>query len=328
MARRRNYNRSAEADIRFLMKHPWLIAVILLIMLLCAIFYWIPQWQAEQQAAVVSAEPTATRATVTTVKSTPVSGEELSVHMIDVGQGDATLIRQGDAAMLIDAGTAEGGDKVVAYLKQQGIERLDYVIATHAHSDHIGGMTRVLKAFKVNKFLMKFMPEGFTPTTATYERMLNTLVDKNVPVKETAVGDVYKLGDATVRIVGPARDFEDMNDQSVVCLVTYGQRRFLFQGDAETPSENAILDSGQDVAADVLKVGHHGSSTSTLKAYLQAVNPSVALISCGQDNEYGHPHQETLQKLKKQKAAVYRTDKNGTVVIATDGQTLTVKKER
>ena len=248
--------------------------------------------------------------------------------MIDVGQGDATLIRQGDAAMLIDAGTAEGGDKVVAYLKQQGIERLDYVIATHAHSDHIGGMTRVLKAFKVNKFLMKFMPEGFTPTTATYERMLNTLVDKNVPVKETAVGDVYKLGDATVRIVGPARDFEDMNDQSVVCLVTYGQRRFLFQGDAETPSENAILDSGQDVAADVLKVGHHGSSTSTLKAYLQAVNPSVALISCGQDNEYGHPHQETLQKLKKQKAAVYRTDKNGTVVIATDGQTLTVKKER
>ena len=331
MARRRS-TRSREKEIRFLMKHPWLLAAILVVALLCAIFYWIPQWQAAQQAAATTQTTAVTRTTrtptSTKTKTTTASGEELTVHMIDVGQGDATLIRQGDAAMLIDAGTADGGDAVVKYLKSLGIERLQLVVATHAHSDHIGGMTRVLKAFPVDLFLMKTMPEGFTPTSATYERMLTALIDRDIPVKEVAVGDTYALGNATVRIIGPTHDFEDMNNQSVVCTVTYGSRRFLFQGDAESDSEKAMLESGQDLSADVLKVGHHGSSSSSSWTYLQAVDPSVALISCGVDNAYGHPHQEILKRLKKLKLDVYRTDQSGTVVVHTDGQSLTVTKEK
>ncbi|MBR3290120.1 MAG: MBL fold metallo-hydrolase [Clostridia bacterium] len=298
----------------YLKQHPWILIALVAILLLCALFYWFPQGTPSTAKPEMSAA------------SSP--ADELTVHMIDVGQGDATLIRQGDAAMLIDAGVTEQGDTVIAYLKSQGIERLQLVVATHAHADHIGGMTRVLKAFPVDTFVMKTLPDGVTPTTTTYERMLNTLLDRNVPVREAAVGDTYRLGDATVRILGPVRDFEKINDQSVVCLVTYGDRRFLFTGDAEYAAETALLKSGQDLTADVLKAGHHGSSDASSWSFLEAVQPSIALISCGKNNDYGHPHQELLKRFSRRSMEVYRTDQQGAVVVHTDGQSLSVTTEK
>lgn len=310
--------RQQEKEIRsFLKHHPWGLVALISILLLCALFCWLPQWRAPSAAPETSA---------------PASAEPdsagLTVHVIDVGQGDATLIRQGDAAMLIDAGVTDQGDTVVAYLRSQGVQRLQLVIATHAHADHIGGMTWVLKAFPVDTFVMKTLPEGVTPTTTTYERMLNTLLKKNIPVREAAAGDTYRLGDADVRILGPVRDFEKVNDQSVVCMVTYGQRRFLFTGDAEYAAETALLKSGQDLAADVLKAGHHGSSDASSWPFLEAVRPSVGLISCGRDNDYGHPHQELLKRFSRRSMEVYRTDQQGTVVVHTDGRSLSVTTEK
>ena len=253
---------------------------------------------------------------------------ELEVHVIDVGNADSILVRNQGVNLLIDAGERNDGERVVAYLEDHGVEKLDYVIATHADADHIGGMKTVIENMEIGAFIMAFMPEGYTPTTSTYAGMLEALADKGMKITPAKVGAHYSLGDARVDILGPAADFEENNNQSVVCKVTFGSRKFLFMGDAEKEAEAALLAAGADLSADVLKAGHHGSSTSTSAELLEAVKPSYAILTCGLDNSYGHPHPEVVERLKEAGVTIYRSDANGTVVITTDGETLHFQTEK
>lgn len=253
---------------------------------------------------------------------------KMQVHFLNVGNADAALIQTRDHQMLIDAGEPSDGGMVVDYLKGQGVEELDYVVATHPDADHIGGLPDVLEAFPVGHVLMTYPGEEDTPASYSYERLLTALLDQDVDVIEAVPGQTYELGGASVDILGPVEYYAESNNRSVVCRVTFGQRRFLLMGDAEKKAENALLETGTDLRADVLKVGHHGSRSSTDLAFLKAVSPSHAVISCGPGNRYGHPHPETLAVLQDSGVHTWRTDRDGTVVITTDGRRLTVGLEK
>lgn len=261
-------------------------------------------------------------------ESVPPLDTELRVDVIDVGNADAILVRNQDKSLLIDAGENEDGRTVVDYLKKQGIRRIDYVIATHADADHIGGMDDVVKAFDIGTFIMAFMPEGHTPTTKTYENLLTALADKGMKVTSAKPGLSYALGEAVLDILGPVRDFDETNNQSVVCKVTFGARKFLFMGDAEKEAENALMEAGTDLSADFIKLGHHGSHSSTQASFLDRVSPRYAMMTCGAGNSYGHPHEETLDLLEKRQIPYFRSDLNGTVVITCDGNDLVVTPEK
>lgn len=252
---------------------------------------------------------------------------ELAVHVIDVGNADAILIRSGSANMLIDAGENGDGDEVLDYLRGQGVSKLDLVIATHADADHIGGMDEVIREMEIGEYVMSTMPEGYTPTTKTYTDVLEALLDRQVKVTEAEPGMNYALGEAQVDILGPAGEFTDNNNQSVVCKVTFGSRRFLFMGDAEKEAEDALLAAHTDLRADFIKLGHHGSNSSSQEEFLRQVAPDYAVITCGAGNSYGHPHADTLNTLKNLGISCYRCDEDGTIVVTTDGSTMDIRTQ-
>ena len=241
----------------------------------------------------------------------------LQVHFIDVGQGDSILIRQKDHSMLVDAGENDQGDVVVSYLKSQGIDQLDYVIGTHPHSDHIGGLDDVIQSFEVDRV---FLPP-IEHTTATFEEVLDAIEVKDLSLTLPQVGDVWELGEASFTILAPNKDYgDDLNNWSIGIRVEYGDNHFVLCGDAEAQAEADICANGLPLGADVLKAGHHGSSTSTSDLFLDQVAPSWVVIQCGKDNSYGHPHKETLEKLKGRGIGVLRTDLEGTLIAASDGE--------
>ncbi len=300
-------------------------ALVLLIVVLCsAIISWnetletplLPTWDSLFDSAELNGE------------DTPLPTGTLKIQVIDVGNADAILLQSGDQAMLIDAGEGGDVDTVLEHLEAAGVDALDLVIATHADSDHIGGMKTVLEGIPVREYVMAFMPEGHTPTTRTYLKLLQTIDEKNIPVTEATVGQEFTLGEATVTLLGPAGSFEENNNQSVVCRVSFGRRRFLFTGDAEIQAERALLQSGADLSADLLKLGHHGSSTSTTDEFLDAVDPAFALITCGEGNSYGHPHTETLSRLASRGITTYRADLNGDITVLCDGDAINITTER
>lgn len=240
---------------------------------------------------------------------------DLKIHYIDVGQGDSELIQIGDKNILIDAGTSD--KKALDYLKSIGVKKLDYVIATHPHEDHIGSMDDVINNISIGTF---YSPK-ITTTTKTYENMVKALKSKNLKLTVPKVGDQLTIGDATLTFLAPNNDkYEDLNNYSIVVKLKYGNNSFIFMGDAQDVSEAEILQKQLDVQADVLKVGHHGSHSSTTQAFLDKVNPKYAVISCGKENDYGHPHKETLDKLNAKNINVFRTDLEGTIIATSNGK--------
>ena len=243
----------------------------------------------------------------------PVS--EMQVHFIDVGQGDATLVISGEHAMLIDTGDDSKGTKVQLYLKNQGVEKLDYLVLTHTDADHIGGAGVIISKFPVdNVFIGDFSKESIV-----YRDLLQALKDKGLSYTTPEVGDTYALGDAFFMIAAPNRIYSDPNNSSIALVLQNGVNRFLFTGDAEEKAEADILANGLNINCDVFKVGHHGSNMSNTYALLAAVSPLYAVISCEADNSYGHPHAEVLNNLRAMDVKVFRTDEQGSVMATSDG---------
>ena len=244
---------------------------------------------------------------------------KLSVHFIDVGQGDSILLESRGEFVLIDAGEKEYGAAVTRYIEDQHASSLKYVIATHPHSDHIGGMAAVINGIDTQNFITVETDQS----TRTWLNVLDAVDLHNVNYIDAEVGATYSFGEAKFTILAPlSDDYTGYNNYSVVTKVECGDVSFLLTGDAEKQSEKEMIASGADLSADVLKLGHHGSSTSSTAAFLKAVNPDYAVISCGVNNDYGHPHKETMKKLELLGCPVYRTDEMGTVVCYTDGTTL------
>ena len=250
-------------------------------------------------------------------KTVPAS-TNLSVHYIDVGQGDSTLIRYKNYSILIDAGKKEYGDTVVSYLEQQGTEKLDLIIATHPDADHIGGMQTVLERVPCDLYVMPQLPSNFN-RTKTEASLISALRTMNVKSEYAVNKKEYNFKDLKVTTYMTEEDRANKNDYSVVTKVTYKNSSYLFMGDAGKDVENEFMNKNYNIKADILKVGHHGSFKSTSEDFLLAVKPIVAVISCGKDNEYGHPHNEVLSNLHKNNIKDYRTDIKGNIVISTDG---------
>lgn len=245
---------------------------------------------------------------------------ELQVHFMDVGQGDATLIVCDGHAMLIDAGDNNKGTAVQLYLMKQGIESLDYIVGTHPDSDHIGGMDVIVTKFNCKTILMP----NYEKDTATYRDVLDAMEYKSYQVTEPVVGATYSLGDADFTIIAPQRtDYDESNNVSIGIKLVHGENRFLFTGDAEGDALADIINSGFDIQADVLKVGHHGGKAAMNSTWIEAVMPDYGVISSGRNNDYGHPHEETLNLLTEKDVQLFRTDVQGHIVATSNGKDIT-----
>ena len=258
---------------------------------------------------------------------------DLEIHFIDVGQGDCSLILWNGSAMLIDSGESEEAKTVLKYLKRQGVEKLDYIIVTHPHSDHMGSMSEVISAMEVGRVIAPKVSEELTPTSKTYESFLKALKSKALKLTAAKPGTVYSFEASEendkkppeFEILAPLDDYDNLNNYSVVLRLTYDSTAYLFTGDAEKKAERDILETGAKLDADVLKVGHHGSSTSTGSGFLDEVSPDYCIIQCGAGNSYGHPHKDTIDAIEKAGAEWYSTDRDGTIVIYSDGEKIYVQ---
>lgn len=251
--------------------------------------------------------------------SSGLSDDMLEVHFLDIGQGDSTLIKYGEHAMLIDAGENDSGTKVQAYLKSQGVTQLDYVIGTHPDSDHIGGLDVIIYKFDCDRVMIP----DYQKNTKTYRDVLAAMDNKAYHNTLPVPGSQYSLGDAVFTIIAPNGNYSSANNNSIGLLLRYGERTFLFTGDAEEEAETDIVANGIDIDCDVYQVGHHGSKSSSSEVLLNAASPAYAVISCGEDNQYGHPHAQTLNNFRYRQIQVFRTDEQGTIVAKTDGTTIT-----
>lgn len=245
----------------------------------------------------------------------------LNVHFLDVGQGDSIFIELPDEkTMLIDAGENYHGEGIKNYIGDCGYSKIDYLVATHPHSDHIGSMAYIVRNMDIGSV---YMPK-VAANTKTYENLLESISDKGLKITSAKAGlTIAEESDYTINVVAPVTiDEDNLNNSSAVIKLTYKDSTFLFTGDAEKKELETIT---ADISADVLKVGHHGSTTSTTEEFLNEVNPTYAVISAGENNSYGHPHKETLELLEEFNCRVYRTDIDKTVVFSSDGKTISVK---
>ena len=255
------------------------------------------------------------------IKEVESLSDDVKVYFMDVGEADAILINSNGKYVLIDAGNNADGDNLVEYLEEKGVKKLDYVIGTHAHEDHIGGMDNVIRNFKIGTF---YMPKTIVPTM-TFEDITKALKEKNLKFSIPKVGTTFTVGRSKFEVMYIGNDPEELNNDSIVIKMTYKNISFLFTGDLPTEKESALLD--KDIKADVLKVAHHGSRTSTSYKFLNKVDAKYAVISCGKLNDYNHPHNQLLKRLKKTNMKIYRTDLRGTIIFSTDGESLNIINE-
>ena len=247
-----------------------------------------------------------------------------SIHILNVGKADAILVCCEGESMLIDAGLPESGDTVCRYLKKRGVQSLAYAVGTHPDQDHIGGMAQVLRTMPVDTLLTPAVSQGLLSGQETYDAMLAALGETHQVFPHP--GEIYFLGSAEVTVIGPRTEYEENNNTSLVLMITYGETRFLMMGDAETAAEMDLLEAGLDLQCDVLKVGHHGSKTSTCGAFLSATAPAYAAISVGPDSN-GLPDASVLRALRESGAQIYRTDLDGTLIFMSDGKNVTIQTE-
>ena len=260
------------------------------------------------------------KSTTSVEQTINVSSDNLKIYFLDVGQADSILISKGNEYALIDAGNNEDGPLLVQYFKSLGITKFNYVIGTHAHEDHIGGMDDIINNFSIEKF---YMPDAIT-TTKTFEDVLDALDAHQVKFETPKINDEFSLNDATFCVLHVGTNKNDLNETSIVLRLTYKDTSYLFMGDAPTSVEKDIL--SENIKSDVLKVGHHGSQYSTSDTFLKKVNPKYAIIEVGKNNIYSHPKEVTLNKLKKAGVQVYRTDLDGTILLTSDGKNYNFEK--
>lgn len=248
------------------------------------------------------------------------SADKMYVSFIDVGQGNCTLLRCGGKAILVDSGEVGAAQTVINYIKNLGIDELNCVLVTHPHTDHMGAMTKILYEFKIDDLIMPEIPEEIIPTNKTYEKFLTAVSDNAGNVIAAKPGETYSYGEITLEIFAPLRDYDNLNDMSAVSRIRYGDTSVMFTGDATTTVEKDLLKKNIDYSATVLNVGHHGSKTSSSEAWLRAVNPKYAVICCGVNNDYGHPHSVITKRLEKLGIKYFETDLLGTIVFESDSK--------
>lgn len=260
----------------------------------------------------------------------PASNAEMSVHFIDVGQGDCELIICGDEVCLIDCGEQDMGDRVAAYLKAQNITKLDHFIISHQHTDHMGCADRIIEDFEPGSIIMPQIPDELIPTNSVYEHFLDTAYEHGVTLYEQTEESVIRLGECEIYIYPQLinDEYESLNNYSLCIKVVYGDNSFLFTGDAEEEEELNLIDSGIDLSAKVLKANHHGSSGSNTYDFLKVVGAEYAVIEVGAGNSYGHPSRSVIKRLEKSGMQIYRTDIDGTVVFECDKESVNILTDK
>ena len=269
------------------------------------------------EAFIYNNETTINKVTAEESENVILEGEDiLQIHFFDVGQADSTLLISNNQTMLIDAGNNEDGTLIVNNIKRLGIQKLDYVIGTHPHEDHIGGLDDVILNFDIGTI---YMPKIQT-NTKTFEDVLDAIESKNLKIKSPKQGEIFNIGDAKCEIMlagtGSKEEQENLNLSSIIVRTTYKDQSYLFMADSEQENES----SRSWMQTNVLKVGHHGSSTSSSKSFLNQVLPQISIISVGKDNDYNHPHDEVMDRLEKIGTLIYRTDEKGNILLESDGK--------
>lgn len=268
----------------------------------------------------ISTQETATQDNSSQTKQTTSQQGELQVYFLDVGQADSILIKSNNEYMLIDGGNNNDGPLLVKYFQGLGIKEFKYIVGTHPHEDHIGGLDDVIKNFTIDNI---YIPDAMT-TTKTFEDLLDSIDEKNLTYKVPKINSTFPLGNANLKVIYTGTDTSDLNNTSIVLKLTYQDISILLTGDSTSETEKKILN--KDINSTVLKVGHHGSKYSSTESFLKKVNPKYAIISVGKNNIYNHPATTTINKLEKLNTKIYRTDQDGTILLETNGHNIDIEK--